>query len=355
MTPDTMIDILGAFLFEVKQGNNLQKLLLSGQSLRNYLKAAATCLSLLSGQPVTYYDANTMSQKHPSLHPYLQEMISQRDNWTKPQTQKEPFTYRMLAEHATTLVSTKTESVPRFLRLVHAVWDWLRLGVFTGSRVAEYAQSRLKKGQRFQCIPNTPDAGVWAGQPLAFIRADFQFFDSAHRLVAHSDVFNAHRCGTIFTVHIRFRFDKSPTNFSIRKFARSQDPILNPVDAAVSIFRRANLLRVPLNEPIGVYNNRPSGPFHFMRDYHIAPVLRTMCIRAYPDPTHYLRIHITRLVPHSNRVTAAVCLKLGGAKDEEIAFRLRWHIASVPTYLRECFQDVGQIMTHTLQGAFKTS
>jgi hypothetical protein len=80
-----------------------------------------------------------------------------------------------------------------------------------------------------------------------------------------------------------------------------------------------------------------------------------MCCLAYPDPTHYLRIHIDRLVPHSNRVTAAVCLKMGGATDEDIAFRLRWNIASVPTYLRECFQEVGTIMTTTLQGAFKTS
>jgi hypothetical protein len=80
-----------------------------------------------------------------------------------------------------------------------------------------------------------------------------------------------------------------------------------------------------------------------------------MCVAAYSDPTHYLRIHIDRLVPHSNRVTAAVCLQMGGASHEDIAFRLRWKVGSVPTYLRECFQEVGPIMSSTLQGAFKTS
>jgi hypothetical protein len=46
---------------------------------------------------------------------------------------------------------------------------------------------------------------------------------------------------------------------------------------------------------------------------------------------------------------------MGGASLSGIAFPLRWHIASVPTYLRECFQEVEQIMEHAITGAFKTS
>jgi hypothetical protein len=80
-----------------------------------------------------------------------------------------------------------------------------------------------------------------------------------------------------------------------------------------------------------------------------------MCVWTYVDPNHYLRIHIERLVPHSNRVTAAVVLQMGGASISDIAFRLRWNEASVPTYLRECFQDVGSIMEQAISGAFKTS
>ena len=103
----------------------------------------------------------------------------------------------------------------------------------------------------------------------------------------------------------------------------------------------------------GVYGGR-SG-YYFLRDSHIRDILRLICIRTYPDPTHYLQVHILRLVPHLNRVTAAVCLHMGGAPLSDIAFRLRWHIASVPTYLRECFQEVGQIMEQAITGAFKTS
>jgi hypothetical protein len=54
-------------------------------------------------------------------------------------------------------------------------------------------------------------------------------------------------------------------------------------------------------------------------------------------------------------VMAAVCLHMGGASIDDIAFRLRWHASSVPTYLRECFQDVGAVMEQAVSGAFKTS
>jgi hypothetical protein len=45
----------------------------------------------------------------------------------------------------------------------------------------------------------------------------------------------AHCKGTIVMVHVCFCFDKSKHNFSICKYQSTVDPILNPVDAAVSI------------------------------------------------------------------------------------------------------------------------
>jgi hypothetical protein len=229
------------------------------------------------------------------------------------------------------------------------------MGVFTGLRLAEYAQSNLRPKQCFQTIPRNNDLGQWAGMALAFVKEYFTFYDQDNCCIPQKKVLTEHKNKRIRTVHIRFRFDKSATNFSIRKFMITDDMILNPVDAAVSIIRRAQMLGVLQNEPIGVYATDQKMSYHFLWDYHITPILRRMCVRAYPNPQHYLRIHIHRLVPHSNRVTAAVCLKMGGAKDEEIALRLRWKVASMPTYLRECFQEVGSIMLNTLQGAFKTS
>ena len=42
-----------------------------------------------------------------------------------------------------------------------------------------------------------------------------------------------------------------------------------------------------------------------------------------------MRVHLSRIVTHSNRVTAVVALSQAGVPFDDIAFRLRWSPASV--------------------------
>ena len=81
----------------------------------------------------------------------------------------------MLANHARLLATQSKIYRYSFLGLNYAVWNWLRLGVFTGSRLAEYVQSNLRATQRYQMILNNADLGPWAGMLLAFIKKDFTF------------------------------------------------------------------------------------------------------------------------------------------------------------------------------------
>jgi hypothetical protein len=294
---------------------------------------------------------STETGSHASV--YKGTACSQRAAWSQPKKKKEPYTLDMFQALAGFIHSMR-DATEAFLTVEHAVFDWTRLGLFTGSRVSEYAQTRLKAGIRYNTIPQTPDAGIWAGQPLAFVRDDFTFYSASHEIIPLSDIVQSHRLQQLVAVHIRFRFDKSPTNFSVRKFRATQDPILDPVAAPVSCIHRADLLDFTEWEPIGVYYSSRQGS-RFLRDYNVSKVMRQACMWAYPNPLHYMRVHINSLVPHSNRITAAVSLKLDGTSDEEIAFRLRWHVSSVPTYLRECFQQVGASIQQTLAGAYRTS
>jgi hypothetical protein len=136
-------------------------------------------------------------------------------SWSKPALLKEPFTYKILGDQATYLRKLMKTTPTTFFELDYVVWDWLRLGTFTGSRVSEYAQSKLKKTQRFQTIPASKDAGLWAGFPLAFIPEDFTFYDVRQCQVARGKIFSQHKQKVLAVVHIRFRFDKSATNFTI--------------------------------------------------------------------------------------------------------------------------------------------
>jgi hypothetical protein len=83
--------------------------------------------------------------------------------------------------------------------------------------------------------------------------------------------------------------------------------------------------------------------------------MRAACIQAYSDPNHYMRLHISCIVLHSNRVFAATCLKMAGLDDDAIAYRLRWARASVPTYLRECAAHISAVAAHTVAGAILSS
>ena len=99
---------------------------------------------------------------------------------------------------------------------------------------------------------------------------------------------------------------------------------------------------------MGVWSSGSSS-YKFLKDSDVRDVMRFSVDLAYPDSNHYMRLHRHLIVPHSNRVTAAVCLQKGGAGNDEIAFKLRWHPTSVPTYLRDCFQAVGD----TLKNLFR--
>jgi hypothetical protein len=190
---------------------------------------------------------------------------------------------------------------------------------------------------------------------LAFIATDFVFYSKSSILVATEFCFLNTVLDHIWELHLRFRFDKSKNNFTIRKYQRLPGMSFDPVIAAINIVRRAHLIGVLPDEPLGQYRKIGSSTNSLLRDHDIRDNMRLGCRLAYPNPNHYCRIHILGLVPHSTRVTAALCLKLGGATDEDIAFRLRWHIASVPTYLRECYCGIDQLMQTAIAGVYRTS
>ena len=288
----------------------------------------------------------------------LGQLIQQRGAWKEPLPRKEPFTIAMIDALRAHLLeaSTKSSMVHVFLTSTYAVYDWIRLGVFTGSRISEYGQSSSSRtsSSRYARIPQTANAGTWANQSIAFIEADFVFFNTESLLVDNAFCLLNTALAHIHELHLRFRFDKSKTNFTIRKYTRLPGATFDPVVAAINIIRRAHIMSIPLDEPLGQFRNIGSKTNSLLQDSDVRNHLRLACRLAYPDPRHYCRIHIQGLVAHSTRVTAALCLKLGGAKDEEIAFRLRWHVSSVPTYLRECFNGIDQVMQTAITGVLRT-
>jgi hypothetical protein len=200
------------------------------------------------------------------------------------------------------------------------------------------------------------DAGVWAGTPLAFMAADFVLYDASRRLIPHSE-FLSGLGATIPAsevpageVDIRFRYDKSKANHTVRKFRALPGNPYCPVMRTISILRRATALGVPAAYPLGVFSS-PTRSFRYINGDKMSFFLKRICIAAYPDSSHYMRSHIGSLMSHSLRVTACVALAAAGLSHEQIAFRLRWSVPSVQFYLRDSEADIGKYTNAAVLGA----
>ena len=73
-------------------------------------------------------------------------------------------------------------------------------------------------------LPNSRDVPLeWRGKPIAFIAEDFELFDERLRQVERHD---ARRYpDRVLFVDVRFCYDKSKTNFIIKRFQRVRQPL----------------------------------------------------------------------------------------------------------------------------------
>jgi hypothetical protein len=209
------------------------------------------------------------------------------------------------------------------------------LGIHTGTCLSKYGQSKPEAGEPFATVPNSTDAGKWAGTHLAFICEDFQFFNSSLIQCSYLDCLRRNPSLALY-VHFHFHFNKSKTNFSIQKFMCLSSVMLCPVKWALSIFLKwANLLGIPPSYRIGAFHSHggATGTFTMIKGNHIQSLMCYTCQKAYPNPNHYLQLNVKLLMNHSNCITVAVALYNVKVLIPVTAFCLQWCIDSVTFYL----------------------
>ena len=267
---------------------------------------------------------------------YGKQVLSQASKWRVPKPKRLPYTYAMFETHHNRVSAQVQADHRASLYKDAAVQDWTRLGLFTGSRPGEYAQT-VGTSTRASTVPNVPAAGEWIGEPLAFIASDFTFFDKFNRRLTLTEILDDP--DRPVELHVRFRFDKSGRTFTVRKFRRGSG-FLCPILAAMSILLRAAALNVPSNAPVGVFYNprarKAKNGVVLLQSSDVIEVMRSVCLETYPDPRHYYHINYKCIDGHAVRVTAAMVLFAAGVPKEVIAFRLRWKLESVDHYLRDC-------------------
>ena len=248
--------------------------------------------------------------KTKNLHPIIADTIFTRQRWREPKPKRQPYTDIMFQTLHSLVIQARKENPSTFFGRECSVYDWTRLGIFTGSRGIEYVQTTGTR-TRYSTIPDEPSSGAWKNMPLAFIFEDFTLLCEGCPLT-REDV----AAGTIIpdSLTIRFRFDKSKTNFSIRHYRRTDHPIFNPVAAAQSILQRAIKLQVQPHEPLSYFiqtSGQYKGKKVLLMSTDIINVMRDMCKQSYPE-SHYMHKNYKLIDCHSNRVTAAVALANAG-------------------------------------------
>jgi hypothetical protein len=313
-------------------------------TLCHHATAAETFLNTVMGKPFSLYRQKGGKMV---LHPFVGDRIQLRRKWQKPREKREPYTFQMFQTFHTMVSKAEAHDIGNFLDLPSLVFDTQCLGIFTGSRVSEYAQSKGSVATVSR-VPQPASKPSSLAPAVAFIASDFLFLAANGTIIPHAQLFLD--TTQAVQLQIRFRHDKSGRNHSIRKYGRGSSWMC-PIEASIRLLRRAHKLRIPAHDPVCAYRKLHGLGHRWLRDYHVSQLMRRVAVQTYPDKNHFLRVNIDRFASHSNRVTAAVALHHAGMSIDDIAQRLRWKPLSVSFYLRETTQDIGQYTIQTIVGA----
>lgn len=315
-------------------------------TLRHFANAAAFFLNKIMREPFSMFTSTGGKQVQDK---YIALRLSTFAKWDTKRPKREPYTIEMFNTFHAQVESREAEDAMEFLGPLSLVFDTQCLGIFTGSRVSEYAQSKGARTMVSRVPRRRGDSTPGPALPIAFVRGDFEFLSAEGTTIPHAQD-GGLRLHEAVQLNVLFRYDKSGRNYEIRKFGRGNG-FLCPITAARRLLRRAHMLGIPNTDPICAYRDSTTSTHHWLRDHEVTDTMRFLVDITYEDENHFLRVNRDRLASHSNRVTAAVALSQTGMSHEDIAQRLRWKVQSVSFYLRESARDVNAFTANTIAGA----
>jgi hypothetical protein len=225
---DEVITVVGTYIRQANLGDSLKlKANLTKKTLMSYMKSAATLYHHYAGALLSLYISSPTGGEA-KLHPFLADILEQCTARKQPKQMCEPFTMKIFDALLEELFHQHQHNNLVFISKAFTIFDWMGLGIHPGSRLSKYGQSKPEASEPFATVPNSTDAGKWAGTHLAFICEDFQFFDSSLIQCSYLDCLWRNPSLALY-VHFHFHFNKRKTNFSIQKFMWLSSVMLCPV------------------------------------------------------------------------------------------------------------------------------
>ena len=328
---------LAMYAMHLATGNTLFCKTIKAATVKKYIQAAATFLSLFGDTPRDYRRDNPSDAK---LSPILSSVFAEMERWEDQPNRREPYTLEMLADlkNSTAFTAQGNDS------LWAATADWFECGLFAGLRLSEWAQEsgsgKMGSYQR-----------DFKHQARAFTLGDIRFEDNKRSRFTAKQVLETNADATITKCWIKFRTQKNGQNGEERLFARNTDGKCF-VQAMLRIVRRFARLR-GLNDnatPLALYMPAGEKEPRFITSLEIETIMRANAARVYNlDPVKDTTA-LQRWSAHSLRVGACVILHVMGWTDTQIQWILRWRSNAFMVYLRNV-AIMSTMQNHTLDKA----
>ena len=321
--------ILAAFAQEVSEGCSINRTSQPDiKTIQGYVRAAsAFAISQGHDDPRFIPDFVNAAGKR-VYHPLLASVFTTAKKWT-PTKHPEcmPITVAILADLCN---SASTPSAVDDLLLPAVIRDAAILGTFTGSRVSEYAQGKVPKGDEYSRVPINTASGLEGGRALAFHRLDFRFFSKTKLELSGAAIADA------AYLEVRFRYTKGVRTWVYRMFAAIPASPFCPVLAGIRVVSRWSILRPGSHTPLFCFRTSFfSTSVSYLRDTHMTAAFRQSARRVYPDAAHVMNQRANSLASKSLRVFACLSLKLAGWDEDTISHQLRWSSDAVKFYVRQ--------------------
>lgn len=318
---------LVAYLLHLATGQTLLSKMLKLASIKKYIAAVASLMSLCSPNPRDFRYSNPTDSRY---DPLIQGVYDEIKRFEALPRKREPFTPEMY-----NLLLKWVETQPPD-SLLAALADWFLVGMFIGPRLSEWAQP---SGPSAHSI-TSPQLNKY-NDPMAFCLQDFTFAIATRdgRSYAKKTAAAAVTLpdDSIVRSWIRWRTQKNGADGEERMFTTNPSPGGKCCPSAMRrIVQRFVRLRGAddVRTPLAIFRESNMSSPSFISATHIEDTMRRLAATVYSlDPIRDSKA-LQLWSSHSLRIGACVILHAQGYTGTQIKWLLRWRSEAFMAYLR---------------------
>jgi hypothetical protein len=323
---------LAMYAQHLATGSTLYCRQIRAKTIKLYIKNVAAALALFGPLERDFRKDNPTDK---SMCPTLAAVFKELERWEQMPNRREPFTVEMLDEW-TKQVQNNRDS---FFSRNAALADWFEIGLFTGSRLTEWAQESYNKN------PESAKRNMY-GDTAAFCLNDIRAQTISGALLRGADILSVPR-DQLTKIWIKWHTQKNGMNGEEKLYVRNPlkggRSMITPIH---NVLRRFVSLQgaTDVTTPLALYADGSKSRVMLITATDIEQVMRAVAAKLFKlNPRKAADKKMLQLwSAHSLRVGACVILHGLGFTESQIKHLLLWKSNAFMAYLR----NISVLATH---------